>query len=154
MKKFLKGFFSKFWLFKNHSSSHIYIFKIFILKLLKMIQKQYSEGKEPKDDCTTTFFLLCHCGLHLFYVIDYLFLLRNINRISICYMRPEAFVFSSNAARIGQKVGHSCPRPFDRFVQNFSYAPDSAFWKWLTMWNWQWPKRRGFKNNLKYKIFK
>ena len=43
-------------------------------------------------------------GLHFLHY-NYSFLLRNINRIGIFYIFPEAFVFSSNAGRVSQKVG-------------------------------------------------
>ena len=71
---------------------------------IDFIKKKNKEGKELKDDCAI-FLLLCHGGL-FYYIINFFFFLRNINRISIFYMRPEGFVFSSNAARVIQKVGY------------------------------------------------
>ena len=46
--------------------------------------------------------------IFLFYIINpFFFLLKKLSRIRIFYLRPETFIFTSNAARISRKDGHS-----------------------------------------------
>ena len=60
----------------------------------------------------------------LFYIINYPFLLRNINKLSIFYMRPAVFVFSSNVARVSQRVEHPCFSSWDVYQKRSSCSND------------------------------
>ena len=62
--------------------------------------------------------------ISLFYIINsfFFFLLKNITRMRIIYLRTEAFVFTSNAARVSQKVGHPWSRQYiDTKHKNFFF---------------------------------
>ena len=103
--------------------------------MLNDLKKKNSEGKELKDYYPKPFFLLIsQGGLHYSTLLTILFFyfLENINKISIFYMRPETFVFSSNAARVSQKVGHlwskqligiRVPIALGRFIISLSGKP-------------------------------
>ena len=62
----------------------------------------------------------------LFYIINYIFLINKYQRISTFYMRPEAFVFTSNAAYLSQKVGHPWPKEFP-WAARVIYMPTSVY---------------------------
>ena len=85
----------------------------------------------------------------------YLFLLRNINRIGIFYMRPEAFVFSSNAARVSQMVGHPCSRSsywkFYLIIQKYHLSNNSIVKN--NVWHYSSKLQTAYRDLKKFHFF-